>query len=119
MTRVVDRAGATDWIGSQYLLFAEELHLEVDDFSMVLALDPEAERSGNEFALSMASPYAVLSPFTPRPQTHWIEERWNNLVSRIINEMDLAVVLLGGKGNEESTFLIRLENEDRAAAKQW
>lgn len=114
MTRVVDRAGATDWIGSQYLLFAEELHLEVGDFSMVLTLDPEAERSGNEFASSMASRYVVLSPFTTRPQKHWVEERWKDLVSRIIKKMDLAVVLLGGTGNEESALRIQPENEARA-----
>ena len=100
MTRVVDRNRASDRVSSQYLLLAEELGLELDGFSMNVPVSPEAEKYASDFMESLSSSYVVLSPFTTRPQKHWIEERWRDLTLWITNEMGMAVVLLGGKGDE-------------------
>jgi len=99
MTRVVDRAAASDSMSSQYLLLAEKMGLNTGNFSMDMALGPEAEQFGDDFASSLSSPYAVFSPFTTRPQKHWIEERWRELAVRVREELHLTAVLLGGPGD--------------------
>jgi heptosyltransferase-1 len=103
MTRVVDRSGASDRISSQYLLLAEAMGLDTRQFAMDLALTPEAERYGARFAASLPSPYVVLSPFTTRPQKHWIQERWTELGGQIITDLGLSVVLLGGPGDRQAS----------------
>ena len=102
MTRVVDRSGASDGMSSQYRLLAEELDLEVEPFSMEVAITPEADSFAVEFAKNLSSTYAVLAPFTTRPQKHWIEERWARLAKSLGGETGLRAVLLGGKEDEES-----------------
>ncbi|MBA3624317.1 MAG: glycosyltransferase family 9 protein [Methylibium sp.] len=45
--------------------------------------------------------YAVLCPFTTRPQKHWFEDRWQALARRFL-ESGLRPVLLGGPGDREA-----------------
>jgi heptosyltransferase-1 len=117
MTRVVERDEASDRISSQYLLLAEAIGLDTDPFAMEVSLTPEAEKYGSQFALSLPSPYVVLSPFTTRPQKHWIGERWTQVANRIAAGMGMAAVLLGGPADaaaseeilpEESSDLLNL-----------
>jgi len=111
MTRVIDRSGASDGMSSQYRLLAEKLGLRASDFSMEVALSPEAETFAGQFVSSLSSPYVVFSPFTTRPQKHWVEERWKGLARRIREETGLKVVLLGGKNDEESAARIGPEDD--------
>ncbi len=50
--------------------------------------------------------YAVLCPFTTRPQKHWIEERWAPLAARIQTDLGLTPVLLGGPADREAATRI-------------
>ena len=96
MTRIVDRSGASERISSQYLLLAEAMGLEVGDFHMDMPLSEEVMEYGHRFASASGTPYAVLCPFTTRPQKHWLEVRWKELLEVFTDKMGLAVVLLGG-----------------------
>jgi len=109
MTRVVERTGASDRISSQYLLLADTIGLDTRQFTMEVALTPEAEDYGTRFASSLPTPYVVLAPFTTRPQKHWIEERWTRVVTLITGELGLSVVLLGGPGDREMSQKILTE----------
>lgn len=96
MTQVVDRSGASDKISSQYLLLAEALGLDVNNFRMNIPLSEDAKSYGNRFASTLDGPYAVFCPFTTRPQKHWFNECWEKLLDLFTNEMGLDVVLVGG-----------------------
>jgi heptosyltransferase-1 len=110
MTRVVQRTGASDRISSQYLLLAEAIGLDTGPFTMEMALTPEAEKYGVRFASSLPLPYVVLSPFTTRPQKHWLEERWTEIRDRITTDFGLSVVLLGGPGDRQTSLNILPED---------
>ena len=97
MTRVISRSSNSDRIGSEYYHLARELDLEVGDFEMDIALSAEDEAYPAE-AIGEAR-YAVVCPFTTRPQKHWIESRWPELIDRIDRERQLPVVMLGGPGD--------------------
>ncbi len=109
MTRVVPRGGDKARIGSEYLFLAQDLGLPTHDFSMVVPYGPEAaafargliEREG------LSGGFAVICPFTTRPQKHWIEPRWAELSERLRAEKGLPVVVLGGPGDREAAGRIR------------
>ncbi|MCJ7501424.1 glycosyltransferase family 9 protein [bacterium] len=101
MTRVVERTSASDRISSQYLLLAEAMGLDTRNFDMDMVLAPEAEIYGTRFASSLPSAYIALAPFTTRPQKHWFQERWTEVINRITTQLELSVVLLGGPGDQQ------------------
>jgi heptosyltransferase-1 len=114
MTRVVDRSGASDRTSSQYLLLAEALGLDVSDFRMTMALSRDAVEYANRFAASLDTLYMVFCPFTTRPQKHWMEERWIELLEVTTDKMDLTVVLLGGPGDRAaSEKILPVEGQNR------
>jgi heptosyltransferase-1 len=113
MTKVVDRSEASDRISSQYLLLAEELGLDTCDFTMDVALSPASLRYADSIKSSLASPYVVLCPFTTRPQKHWIDERWAELIELILKNTPLKIVLLGGPGDREAAGEILPDDRSR------
>jgi heptosyltransferase-1 len=108
MTQTVQRGGDPRRIGSEYLYLAQTLGLPADDFAMAIYYGEVeadfAERVIAEHTLSDG--YAVLCPFTTRPQKHWIEERWAPLAARIQADLGLTPVLLGGPADREAATRI-------------
>ncbi len=104
MTEVVARGGDSRRIGSEYLALARALELDVGDFGMEIVLSPEEEaypaRTLGE------GPYAVVCPFTTRPQKHWVEERWPQLIERMEQRLGMPVVMLGGPADVEAAARI-------------
>lgn len=104
MTRVFDKGEDSKRIGSEYLLLARELGLPIDDFDMEVVLGEADE----DFAAKLIGErglrdgYAVICPFTTRPQKHWFESSWSELVPRLQQQFGLPVVLLGGPGDREA-----------------
>lgn len=109
MTQVVDRSGASDKISSQYLLLAEALGLDVNDFRMNIPISDDAIKYGDRLTSTLDSPYAVFCPFTTRPQKHWPEERWKELLEVFAEKMGLAVVLMGGAADKAASERIMSE----------
>ena len=104
MTRVIARGGDPQRIGSEYLYLAETLGLPAGTFPMAVhysATDTEFAAETLAHA-GIAGGYAVLCPFTTRPQKHWTEDRWATLAARLRAELGVTPVLLGGPGDEEA-----------------
>ncbi len=108
MTRTVQRGGDPRRIGSEYLYLAQTLGLPVEDFAMAVHYGETesafADRIISEHDLSDG--FAVLCPFTTRPQKHWIEERWAPLAARIHADLGLTPVLLGAPADLEAAARI-------------
>jgi len=97
--RVVARdAGDRSRISSEYLHLADVLGWETRDFQCEVHLGPEDRAAGGR--------YAVLAPFTTRPQKHWREDRWAPLAEQIHTRTGLTPVLLGGPADREAAARI-------------
>lgn len=107
--RVVPRdAGDVSRVSSEYLHLARTLGWEDSDFRMQVHLG-ESDRERAAALLrkeGIAGHYAVLAPFTTRPQKHWREERWGPLTRRIREETGMPAVILGGPNDRESASRI-------------
>lgn len=103
MTEVVSRQGDSARIGSEYLAMARHLGLEVGGFEMDVALSVADE----SFPATVVAgqKYAVIAPFTTRPQKHWVEARWPVLAAQL-RARGLAVVMLGGPADREAAARI-------------
>lgn len=103
MHQVVDRHGGhRERIASEYLFLAGQLGLPVDDFSMHVAVSPEAATRAAALVAEQVGehPYGVICPFTTRPQKHWTRERWLELIPRLRDRFGGPVVMLGGPGDK-------------------
>ncbi|MFB1490444.1 MULTISPECIES: glycosyltransferase family 9 protein [unclassified Thiocapsa] len=108
MTRTLLRGGDPRRIGSEYLYLAETLGLPVEDFAMAIHYgETEADFADRIIAKhDLSDGFAVLCPFTTRPQKHWIEERWAPLAARIQADLGLTPVLLGAPADLEAATRI-------------
>jgi len=117
---------ASLFMSSEYRFLAEHLGLDTGDFRPAIHIDDATRASvdallvreglrnpssdsalrvspeGAPTTLSaslLGSPYAVIAPFTTRPQKHWFEDAWRELIPRLTSELGLPVVMLGGPGD--------------------
>lgn len=100
MTQVIPRAMDDPRIGKEYRDLAVRLGAVANSFAMDIPV-PEAARQRARALLAEAGvrgDYAVLAPFTTRPQKHWFDERWAALANRL--EPRLTPVVLGGPGDQ-------------------
>lgn len=110
MTEVVDRPADAPRIGSEYLDMAQYLNLDCTEFEMEVAVSAADEAFADQVALPKS--YAVICPFTTRPQKHWVEARWPELAKRIHERFGLKVVMLGGPADVEAAARIGNANPD-------
>lgn len=98
MTETLGRKTVSRRVGAEYLVLAGYLGLEVGDFPMDVPVGeaPRASAGALLAAEGVAGDYAVLCPFTTRPQKHWLEDRWAKLASRLPASTGLAPLILGG-----------------------
>lgn len=100
MTKVIPRRYDDKRISSQYLQLVESLGLEPGDFLMNIAISEKDEGFAENFKVkSNIERYAVICPFTTRPQKHWMEGRWSEFSDKILEDYNLPVIMLGGKGD--------------------
>jgi heptosyltransferase I len=102
MTRVVPRGQPGRSLpGKEHRNLVRALGLDAEAFRMDIV--PGAQARARAQALlqqhGVRQRYAVIAPFTTRPQKHWFDERWQELAQRIVQEGALAVVMLGGPGD--------------------
>jgi heptosyltransferase-1 len=98
MTRRLPRGGESKRISSEYLYLAEQLGLPVPPFDMAVHYDAADAAFADDVIAGegLAGGYAVLCPFTTRPQKHWIGARWAPLAARVHDDLGLIPALLGG-----------------------
>ena len=108
MTQVLNRGGDSERIGSEYLFLAETLSLPTNGFSMEVGLTAADEADARNFVSRerLNEGYAVLCPFTARPQKHWFNERWSELAARLQTEIGLPSMLLGAPGDREAAAVL-------------
>lgn len=105
MTEVIPKGGDIARVSSEYLYLAEQLGLDAGDFIPELFLPKAAVASVQgilqEYGLN-AGGYAVLAPFTTRPQKHWFEEHWQELIHLLKERWNITSVVLGGSANQNA-----------------
>lgn len=104
MTDTLPRGGDPGRMSSEYRFLAEHLGLDCGDFRPAIHID-DATRTSVDALLrheGLDRPYAVIAPFTTRPQKHWFEDAWRALIPRITKELDLPVVMLGGPAERKA-----------------
>ena len=106
MTRVLSRyAGIPALIGTEYHYLAVTLGLPVDDFRMVVGLSESSQQRAGQMideAFGSSARFAAIIHCTTRPQKHWVEEYWVELMRRLRQEHDLGAVVLGGPSDEQA-----------------
>ncbi|MBS1213293.1 MAG: putative lipopolysaccharide heptosyltransferase [Proteobacteria bacterium] len=104
MHRVVDRRSDSPRIGKEYLKLACALGANPSAFAMdiVLSQSEESDADALRESAGVSGPYAVICPFTTRPQKHWFNERWAGLASRLARDLGMQVVMLGGPGDAQA-----------------
>lgn len=104
MTEIISKGPRTRTIATEYEHMVRYLGFWKDGFPMGVTVPPAAAERAHGLVTEALGPrpYAVLAPFTTRPQKHWIGERWANLAQRIAEEHNLPVVLLGGGSDAEA-----------------
>lgn len=109
MSEVIPKGGIERRIGSEYRYLAERLGLDAGEFLPQLYVGTEAEAAAAALmAAHQLAPgsYAVLAPFTTRPQKHWFEDAWQALATQIREQLDLVPVILGGPGDTDAAARI-------------
>lgn len=87
-------------MSKEYRQLAEWLGCQPDDFHYDLVYAETDRLAVREklAAKQIVGDYAVLCPFTTRPQKHWLEAEWWLLAKRLIKELGLNVLITGGAG---------------------
>ena len=116
MTRTLPRGGDPDRIGSEYRYLAESLGLPTDPFEMAVHYGTaEAIRAADLIAAhGLEAGYAVICPFTTRPQKHWFAPRWAELAQRLSTELGLPTAMLGGPADRAAAAEIRTLSQTEA-----
>jgi heptosyltransferase-1 len=107
MNECVEKGGNPLRIGSEYHFLAQQLELPIDKFEMHVGLAEEDRAFADEHIgkYDLSRGFVVICPFTTRPQKHWFNHSWGQLIDEVVKLWDLPVIMLGGPG-------------DRAAAAQ-
>ena len=106
MTEVVARDGEPrELMSSEYQHFAQAIGLEAATFHPNLMISPAAELAAlarlNQHQL-VPGGYAVVAPFTTRPQKHWFKDHWQRLLPQLADGTGLRPVILGGPDDAEA-----------------
>jgi heptosyltransferase-1 len=104
MTGVVGRGPDSQRISSEYRYLAARLRWPLEAFRMRVypgtSAEDEAESLIAEHGLSNG--YAVICPFTTRPQKHWVFVRWAHLATAIHQTFGLPTLMLGSPADREA-----------------
>lgn len=100
MTEVVESPPGEKIIGKEYRHLARVLGYD-GELRMVVSLTEADRRYARDLIERerLENGYAVLCPFTTRPQKHWVEGYWPALTRQLSDELGLRAVMLGGPGD--------------------
>lgn len=102
MTRIIKKEPCNPLMGSEYGQMINSLKARQTALSPEIVVDPAARNNIQDLFLNwgIGRRYAVIIPFTTRPQKHWPEKNWPALVRHIQTDLQLPVVMLGGSKNK-------------------
>ncbi|MBI4714345.1 MAG: glycosyltransferase family 9 protein, partial [Nitrospirae bacterium] len=104
MTSIVPKFPGDPRIGSEYRRLLSVLGFDMGPFRMDVALNEADEHFAETFRgdNGLEGGYIVITPFTTRPQKHWVETRWNDLARDLSANLGYRTVILGGRGDREA-----------------
>ncbi len=101
MHKMVSRNIANrEQLGSEYRYLANQLGYSDGDWPVRVYTTPESRENANTIIRSVlkeGEAYAVICPFSTRPQKHWPDDYWQQLVLRIRGRYQLKTVILGAR----------------------
>ncbi|HPQ96140.1 MAG: glycosyltransferase family 9 protein [Thiothrix sp.] len=109
MHQVVSRHGGNpEHIGSEYRYLGTQLGLAVEPWRMGISLDETSREQADGLIHTHAGEkgFMVICPFTTRPQKHWFNAHWIELVEKINSRWQLPVLMLGGPADQEAARAI-------------
>ncbi len=108
MTRIISKGPDDRDMSSEYYHLLESLGIDTHDCHPELILSPGDMENAREKLRrhGITGDYAVICPFTTRPQKHWPVHRWAALVKEIENRLGLPVLLLGGPADKGASRAI-------------
>jgi len=97
-TEIIPKPRGDRRMASEYRHLASVLGGDVAAYRMQVALTEDDRRFAEEFISTrdLVGGYAVVCPFTTRPQKHWVASYWPVLIERLRQETGLRTVILGG-----------------------
>lgn len=110
MTEVVARGGNHDLIGSEYSFLADQKGWSYDEFPMHIQVSEQAQRQAAAMVAELGD-YYVICPFTTRPQKHWFEDAWLQLMTQLQTEFDGQIVMLGGPADTAAAASIAAQSK--------
>ncbi len=114
MTRIISRGPNNKRMGSEYEHMMRELGIPPSPFISNLVLSERDVAAGQRAIreAGITGVYAVICPFTTRPQKHWVRERWGILAKAIHRDFGIPTIMLGGPGDMEESAIIKSEASD-------
>jgi heptosyltransferase-1 len=101
LTRVL-RTPNDKTFGAEYGYLATALGLPAPVPALPLTAPGRQAARALLMEAGVAGDYAVLAPFTTRPQKHWTQSAWSELARRLHDERGLTPLLLGGPGEADA-----------------
>ncbi|MBW2022725.1 MAG: glycosyltransferase family 9 protein [Deltaproteobacteria bacterium] len=105
LTRVISRGPHNKQMSSEYYCMMREIGINPKaPFRPHLVVPQDCTETYKEKLLKkgVQGPYALLCPFTTRPQKHWFNDRWAQLAMKFKEQFSLPSVLMGGPGDLDS-----------------
>lgn len=103
MDEVVPRnLGNQDLIGSEYRYLIEQISGQ-RDYQLQLANSQATQASTQQLIdkLALTKPFIALCPFTTRPQKHWLDDYWQQLIEALVQQNQYELVMLGGPTDKD------------------
>ena len=104
---VLPRDHSSRRISSEYFKLAKSLKLNYKDFLPRFDFPDEYLLTvESRFKPLKSKNFFVIAPFTTRPEKHWLNNHWINLVDLLIHKYQLRCIVLGKVENYEQKMLI-------------
>jgi heptosyltransferase-1 len=101
MTEVISRQTDNKQLGTEYIKLAQHLGLNCTDYPSGLHTDYSAEIKNILEQHQLQAGYIALCPFTTRPQKHWLDDRWSELIDVLSSLCPEKIVVLGSPADQE------------------
>jgi len=103
VTEIVDRNIDSPVIAKEYRNLMDVLDTLPERYAMDIAVSPQTQRTADTLLRNtgVSGSYAVLCPFTTRPQKHWFDDRWVELATGIRDSIGLTPLIVGSAGERD------------------
>ena len=104
MTEVIEKKRDDPRLGSEYCDLARHLNPQLKRFPMSIQYNAEDQRTAQSIIHALNIPsgqFVALCPFTTRPQKHWVDDYWKELILQLEQRWNRYTVILGGPNDRD------------------